>query len=128
MRGALKLAVTLVLGLAATGCGDGTGPVGVALGGNGSTVITVTSGTTPNYAWTGGNARKFSVTAASGGSVLWDLEALNASQGFAPPVTHGVVPNTSRELTASSPLLTGIDYTAHVTLIDGSTGIRTFRP
>jgi hypothetical protein len=129
MRGALKFALTLALGLTATGCGDGVGPVGQAVGGGNTTVtVVVSSGTTPSYAWTGGNARKFSVTTVSGGSVIWDLEALNISQGFPAPVTHGVVPNTARELTASAPLLTGVDYMVHVTLIDGSNGVRTFKP
>jgi hypothetical protein len=107
-------------------CGDGSA-TGLATGGSGTTAITVSSGTTPSISWTGGNARRLTITQASGGGVFWDIEALN-STGFAAPVVHGVVPNQARENNADAALVGGTDYRVNVTLVNGTEGTRVFRP
>ena len=125
MRRYLGLALTLGTLVAAAGCGDSSA-TGLVVGGSGTLVVTVSSGTTPTYVWSGGQARRLTVT-QNGGGMFWDIEALNAN-GFAPPVTHGVVPNTARENSNEVPLVQGTDYRVSVTLVDGTEGTRVFRP
>lgn len=126
MRGSLGVTLALAGALAAAGCG-GSSPAGLAVSGSGNVVITVSSGITPTISWTGGNARRLTITQSSGGGVFWDIEALNA-QGFTPPVVHGVVPNTARENSNDVQLTQGTDFRVNVSLVDGSEGTRVFRP
>ena len=112
--------------LALVACGE-TSPTGLATSGSGQTVITVSSGITPSISWTGGNARRLTITQASGGGVFWSIEALN-STGFAGPVVHGVVPTLARENTADAALTQGTDYRVNITLVNGTEGTRVFRP
>lgn len=126
MRGTLVRSMALAGSLAAAACG-GTSPSGLALSGAGNVVITVGTGVTPTISWTGGNARRLTVTRSSGGGVFWDIEALNP-QGIAPPVVHGIVPNTARENSSDVQLTQGTDFRVNVTLVDGSEGTRVFRP
>ena len=123
-----SLGSLLVIGgaLAAFGCG-GDPVAGLAVGGNGNVVISVGTGTTPSISWTGGNATRFSITQASGGGVMWNLHSLNTT-GFAAPLTFGVVPSGAAEDNADAPLSQGTDYRVNITLADGSTGSRIFRP
>ena len=125
MRRNLGLTLAVAAAIATAGCGD-SAATGLVLGGSGTVVITVSSGTTPTYAWSGGAARRLTVT-QSGGGMFWDISALNQS-GFAPPVVHGVVPNSANEESNDVPLVQGTDYRVTVTLIDGSQGSRAFRP
>ena len=67
------------------------------MGGSGTVVITVSSGVTPTILWTGGSARRLSITQLSGGGIFWDIEALDPQAGFTAPVTHGIIPNQARE-------------------------------
>ena len=112
--------------VALSACGGGS-PTGLAVSGNGTTVISVTSGVTPTITWTGGNARRLTITQSSGGGVFWDIEALN-SAGFIAPVLHGVVPSSAREASADVILTQGTDYRVNVSLVNGTEGTRVFRP
>ena len=126
MGRSLGLTLALAGTLAAAACGDA--PVtGLVVGGNGTVVMTVSSGVTPTISWTGGNARRLTITQSSGGGVFWDIEALNAT-GFPPPVIHGIVPNTARENSADAQLTQGTDYRVNISLVDGTEGTRVFRP
>jgi hypothetical protein len=126
MRRSFGLTLALVAILGVLGCG-GTSPSGLAVSGSGTTVITVTQGVTPTISWTGGNARRLTITQSSGGGMFWDVEALNSS-GFAGPVLHGVVPSSARESSGDVNLTQGTDYRVNVSLIDGTEGTRVFRP
>jgi hypothetical protein len=113
------------------GCGDDTptGLRGIAvISGNGQLAITVSAGVAPTYAWTGGNALRMTVTEASGGRVMWDLQALNTDNGFNPPVNHGFLPNDARESGAAVLLTAGTDYRIRVVRIDGVENSKVFRP
>lgn len=122
-----SLILTLAIGtLGAAACGDAA-VTGLALGGTGNVVISVGSGTTPTLSWTGGNATRLTVTQSSGGGVHWDLQALDAT-GVPGPVVFGVVPNGAAENSQSVVLTAGTDYRVNLTLVDGSTGSRVFRP
>ena len=58
------------------GCGDDTitGLRSIAvISGNGQLAISVSPSVTPTISWTGGNAQRMTITAASGGGVFWDL-------------------------------------------------------
>lgn len=126
MRRSLGSLVVLAGAVAAFGCG-GSPVTGLAVGGNGNVVISVGSGTTPSISWTGGNATRLTITQSSGGGMAWDLQSLN-STGFVAPVTFGVVPSGAAENTADAPLIQGTDYRLNITVADGSTGTRIFRP
>ena len=126
MRRSLGLVFALATLASAAGCGDGSA-TGLVTGGSGSTTINVTSGVTPTITWTGGNARRLTITQSTGGGVFWDIEALNPT-GFTAPVVHGIVPNLARENSADQLLSQGTDYRITITLVDGSQGSRVFRP
>jgi hypothetical protein len=125
MRRSLGPIFALAL-LALAACGGGS-PTGLAVSGSGTTVISVTTGVTPTITWTGGNARRLTITQSSGGGIFWDIEALN-STGFTGPVLHGVVPSAARESSADVILTQGTDYRVNVSLVNGSEGTRVFRP
>jgi hypothetical protein len=127
MRKFVRSSVALAGLAAAVACGGGS-PTGLATGGSGTVTLTISSGTTPTYSWSGGGARRLTVTQSSGGGVFWSIEALNSQTGFSPPATHGVVPNGAREMSADVQLVQGTDYRLNVTLIDGSEGTQVFRP
>jgi hypothetical protein len=113
------------------GCGDdlGTGLRGIAVvSGTGPLAISVSTGVNPTISWTGANAQRLTITAASGGGVFWDLEALNTSTGFAAPVSHGQVPNDARERSESVTLTAGTEYRVRVVRTDGVENSRVFRP
>ncbi len=127
MRRFVRSFLTLAAIVAAAGCGGGS-PTGLATGGSGTVTLTVSSGTTPTYTWSGGQARRLTVTQSTGGGVFWNLEALNAQTGFPAPATHGVVPNGAREASADVQLVQGTDYRLTVTLVNGNEGTQVVRP
>jgi hypothetical protein len=123
---------------AAAGCGDnatGTAFQLVTPGGSGSrgnvtsssVSLTVGSGTTPSYSWTGGAARSLAVRSSTG-EVLWHIESLDLNSGFSSPVQHGAAPSGTRTVSPARGLATGVLHTATVTVVGGGTGTRSFTP
>lgn len=127
MRRSLGLTLALCATLTGLACGASS-VTGLAVGGTGNVVVSVGAGTTPTISWTGGNASRLTITHSTGGGVFWDVQALNTQIGFSAPVTFGVVPNGAGQNASSTPLATGTDYRVNVTLVDGSSGTRVFRP
>ncbi|MSR35417.1 MAG: hypothetical protein EXR95_02065 [Gemmatimonadetes bacterium] len=127
MRRSLALTLALSATLLTLACGDGS-PSGLATGGSGNVVIAVTSVVTPTFSWTGGNARRLTVTSSSGAGIYWDVETLNATTGFRSPAVHGVVTSGARENSPDVQLIQGTDFRLNVTIVDGSEGTRVFRP
>ncbi len=123
MRGRIWGAA-LMLG-ATLGCGGGS-PVQVVGGGN-ALSVSVGSGTTPGYSWSGGRARSLTVQSSSG-EVFWRIEATNLQEGFASPVQHGGTPAGARAAVAARTLQPGVVHTATVVAVDGTQGLRTFTP
>jgi len=127
----LGFIIGLTTVLVFVGCGDDipTGLRGIAVvSGNGQLAVTVSPGVAPTYAWTGGNAQRVTVTEASGGQVMWDLQATNQDTGFNAPVSHGVLPNDARETSAATILTAGADYRVRVVRVDGVENSRVFTP
>jgi hypothetical protein len=127
MRRSFLLALTLCATGFAVGCG-GSSVTGLLVGNSGNAVVTVGAGATPTISWSGSNAARLTVMPAAGGSVAWDVQALNAQSGFAAPVTYGVVPNAAGQINPAAALTSGTDYTVSVTLTNGTTGSKIFRP
>jgi hypothetical protein len=123
MRGWVWGAV-LVLSTA-LGCQGGS-PVQLIGGGSGLTV-SVGTGTTPSYGWSGGRARSLTVQSTSG-EVFWQIEALDLQAGFASPVQHAATPAGARVVVAPRTLQPGVVHTATVVAVDGTQGSRTFTP
>ena len=109
------VAAALAVGLAA--CGD---PAALATGSEDEGTVTVSGGVTPDYTWTGGAARRLSVSDLSTGEIVWDIQALDANVGFRSPVAHGVTPETARQSVVPRILEAGIRYDVTVRLLDGS--------
>jgi hypothetical protein len=123
MRGRVWVAAVALH--AAFGCSGGS-PVQVIGGGNAITV-SVGTGTTPSYSWSGERARSLTVQSTSG-EVFWQIEALNLQQGFASPVQHASVPAGARVVVSPRTLQPGVVHTATVVGVDGAQGSRTFTP
>jgi hypothetical protein len=125
MRGWILPAV-LAAGVLSAACDRGGSPVQV-IGGGSSLTITVGSGTTPSYSWSGGRARSLTVQSPSG-ELFWQVEALSFQEGFASPAQHGVTPVGARAVTAARALQPGVVHTATIVGVDGTQGLRTFTP
>jgi hypothetical protein len=110
---------------AALGCQGGS-PVQL-VGGGTSITVSVGTGTTPSYSWSGGRARSLTVQSTSG-EVFWQIEAINLQQGFASPVQHAGAPAGARVVVAPRTLQPGVVHTATVVGVDGTQGVRTFTP
>ena len=126
----LGFIIGLTTVLVFVGCGDDTptGLRGIAVtSGSGPLAISVSTGVNPTISWTGANAQRITINAASGGGVFWDLEALN-STGFAAPVSHGQTPNDARERSDAVQLTAGTDYRVRVVRVDGVENSLVFRP
>jgi len=95
--------------------------------------ITVGSGTTPQYSWTGGNVMSISVARQSDPTtVVWGA-ANPTSDGIASPVTHGTLPAgtvpTSVLPNPETTLTAGVAYRVSVARISGTaTGYKDFTP
>jgi hypothetical protein len=135
---ATSLMTAALLALAAAGCGDdttgtvfqvpttgGSGPRGIVTGGGIS--VTVGSGTTPTYSWTGGPARSLAVRSSTG-ETMWQIESIDLNAGFASPVQHGVAPSSARVVSQPRALAPGVLHTATVTVVTGGSGTRSFTP
>jgi hypothetical protein len=132
MRRTAAVGIGRWMGVAATvltaACGGGGGGlVQLQSGAGGASQLTVGSGTTPTYSWTGGAARSLVVQSGSG-EVFFQLEALDLNSGFTGPVAHGATPTGSRIVTAGRTLTPGAVHTATVTTVGGTTATRTFTP
>jgi hypothetical protein len=110
---------------AAWGCQGGS-PVQL-VGGGASITVSVGTGTTPSYSWSGGRARSLTVQSTSG-EVFWQIEAINLQGGFASPVQHASAPAGARVVVAPRTLQPGVVHTATVVGVDGTPGARTFTP
>ncbi|MCI0435019.1 MAG: hypothetical protein L0271_15475 [Gemmatimonadetes bacterium] len=118
-------AIGLVAGL--TGCTD---DILDGIGGSGGDFsITIGAGTTPLYSWAGGPALSLDVVRSANQSVIiWRIANPN-TRDIASPVRHGTVPAGALESVARERTLTqGIEYRVTITLADGRSAFRDFRP
>jgi hypothetical protein len=113
--------------LTAACSGGGGGLVQVTSGTSGNAQVTVSSGSTPTYTWSGGPARALVVQSGSG-EVFYQIEALDITAGFNSPVAHGATPVGARLVTAGRVLAPGTVHTASVTTVSGTTATRSFTP
>lgn len=99
--------------------------------------VSVTSGMTPQYSWTGGDAYTLSVIRVSAPAmVVWGVQSMPtftaaATNTVASPVTHGTVPAGLMQisyLNTEATLTSGVAYRVSVSRADGSVGWREFTP
>ncbi len=96
-----------------TGGGGGGGGTG------GNITVTVTSGTAPAYSWTGGDVLTVSVTRTADPAVIvWGVLTTPPGDGIASPVTHGMVPSGTVQVSMAPALemtlTAGVTYTVNV--------------
>ncbi len=103
--------------LLAGACGDDD----PTSGGGGATgiTITVTTGTAPAYSWTGGDVFTVSVTRTADPTVIvWGVLTTPPGDGIASPVTHGMVPSGTVQVSMAPALemtlTAGVSYTVNV--------------
>jgi hypothetical protein len=98
-------------------------------GGNGSFTVTVGSGTTPSYSWTGGAAFRVEVAPVANPFIpVWAVADPN-NRNIASPVRHGTVPSGAVLLADEEPVLrAGVNYRVTVTLPNNERSSRDFRP
>ncbi len=94
--------------------------------------ITVSSGTNPNYSWTGGNVMSLSIVrTASPATIVWGLTS-PGQNGIASPVTHGTGASgttiVETGMSEKSGLTAGVQYRISLTRLDGTTGFKEFTP
>ena len=98
--------------------------------GSGNITITVSSGATPQYSWSGGNVFSVTVVRTSAPSVpVWGI--VTAGQdNIASPATHGAMPAGAIQTFAVETTLTsGVEYRVTVARISGEDfGFTDFRP
>lgn len=131
IRMRLSAIVCTVLSLSLTFCGDDDDT-------NGDSPITVGSGTTPGYSWTGGDVKQLTVLRGKveDGVYAWAIGSDNtpASDTIASPVVHGTVPADAIELThvyqgASELVLeAGTSYQVWIEWSDGTREFVEFTP
>jgi hypothetical protein len=115
--------------IAAIGCSDSTGLGGENSGGDFS--IGVSSGTTPQYSWSGGDANNVRVYRAASPLVpVWHVSDPNtAAPNMTSPVRHGTVPAGAQQQTGTELVLAaGVEYRVEITLTGGMSAFRVFRP
>jgi len=95
----------------------------------GNIAISVGSGTTPIYGWTGGPANAVGVSRASSpASLVWGV-LTSGGDSIASGVTHGLVPAGALRVTDVEPVLTaGVAYRVSVSRTDGRYGYTEFMP
>jgi hypothetical protein len=113
--------------LFAFACSDDLGLGGENSGGDFN--ISVGSGTTPEYSWSGLAATSVAVYRTSNTLVpVWHVSD-PSSPNMSPPVRHGTVPSGAVLQSNTEPALTvGIDYRVEIRLSNNSTAFRVFRP
>lgn len=99
-------------------------------GGNGQIpgelVITVSSGTTPAFSWTGGMAQNLMVMEHESENSVWGILS---TAGFPSPVTYGQLPAGAMEMVPASPLVRGTTYEVVILGLGfTSVGSKTFTP
>jgi len=125
MRVRQLAAIALVFGLA--GCTDA---ILDGIGGSGGDFsISVGAGTDPLYSWSAGPAFSLDVVRSANQSVVvWRITNPN-TRNIASPVRHGTVPGGTLESVGTERTLTrGIEYRITITLADGRSAFRDFRP
>ncbi len=96
-----------------TGGGGGGGGTG------GTIAVTVTSGTAPAYSWSRGDVFTVSVTRTADPAVIvWGVLTTPPGDGIASPVTHGMVPSGTVQVSMAPALemtlTAGVSYTVNV--------------
>jgi hypothetical protein len=106
--------------------GNGSGSTGP---GGGTVVVAASTGTTPNYTWSGPTAVTIDVVRASSPSVaVWEISS-PMSRNIPSGTQHGTVPAGSQLTANTEPVLTaGIKYRVTVALVDGTSGSVDFTP
>lgn len=124
----LKLLSVLIIatGLAFTGCATDENPTGPDGEGGGDITITVTTGLTPTFSWTGGGVNDLMVERTANQLVVWEIRGPNGTDPISSPVTHGIVPNGatkySYEEDEDIPLVSGVEYKVSVIRSNGTEG------
>lgn len=61
--------------------------------------ITVSTGLTPSFSWTGGPAQSLDITDTDANTVtqddVWEISETHSQAGFAGPVTYGIMPSAA---------------------------------
>lgn len=123
----MALALTLTVALV-TAC-SGENPFGTVIDDGGDELtVTVDLSDTAVYGWSGANGSSLQVLRVGDATVVWRLDRAAGSDGFAPPVSHGVVPAGTTEQVDAQTLQLGVEYRVEVTLTDGQSGQTTFTP
>lgn len=119
-------AVAMLAAAAALSCTDL--PLDEGGGSGGDFDIGVSSGTTPSYSWSGGNAFEVSVVRTSDQTVIvWGVAS--TAQNLSSPVRHGTTPSGAVQLANREPALSpGTQYRVTVKLANGDRAFRDFRP
>ncbi len=79
----------------------------------GSVSITVSSGTTPTFAWTPVCKVFLLLVEATGGADQWSV-ITDSTNGLAPPITYGNVPAGARLNSETPSLASGTPYTVYL--------------
>ena len=109
------------------GCGGDDGPTAPNAQ-NGDFAVTVSSGTTPQYSWSGGGAFSVSVVrTAAPGTIVWGV-ADPINKNLPSPVTHGNRGAGVESATTEKVLTAGVEYRVSVTMANGKTGWKSFKP
>ncbi len=92
----------------------------INIGSNSGISITVGSGLTPTYSWTGGDAMSVSVMRTSDPATLvWGITT-PANDGISSPAIHGQVPAAAAQTATTEVVLTdGVEYRVSVVRITG---------
>lgn len=122
----------LMLVLLFAGCSnDDSNPTNPGTGSN-AIAITVGTGTSPQYSWSGGNVYSISIVRTSNpNTIVWGL-ASPGQNAIASPVKHGTGASMTSMIietgTAERVLTAGVQYRVSVTRLDGTTGWKEFTP
>ncbi|OQB38807.1 MAG: hypothetical protein BWY06_01879 [Candidatus Latescibacteria bacterium ADurb.Bin168] len=123
IRSAVATCLVAVAAVAGCGSDNATGS------GGGDISITVSSGTTPDYSWGGGNVYSLSIVrTAAPTTIVWGV-VTPASNGVASPTKHGTVATgVIRSANVEPTLTAGVQYRVTVARLDGKTGWKEFTP
>lgn len=118
--------------MVALGCEDGN-PLGGGGGGGSDFGVTVSTGTTPSYTWSVGDAFSLSVVrTADPATPVWGISS-PGQELISSPVTHGTVPapgvgSIFETAVAEQTLAAGVEYRVSITRLNGQTGFVEFIP